>query len=471
MASQQDDQDDEPGDAPDDSPLLPKPTSLEVQACQFSSWYSTFRNIDTTTIQNNTTNKKTRKNVTIESIIIRPLPSEFIEYLLSDGVRLPECATKVSSCMNDGTTVDGDDGWDRSSEEEDDDGEDEDDSSSEELKTFSFPTLTDQIQSALTTLGGDRNAGCMPKLNWSSPKDATWINCGSLKCTKVGDVYLLLKSSDFVGFDLEMAWTGLADGNIDTTTTGEYSGVGDEKMSSLSINQPSHAAQGATAEDTTNVATGIDIGGNQASASKSRNIAIPPDFEYELVLRKWCNLHPSMEFRCFVYDHELVAISQRHPSKFYPHLQPPSADGANHPSISMIHAFFQTYIQNRFCQGEIHRYIIDLYLDSQERVWIVDFNVWGDRTDCLLFDWKDLERLGSDIRDMKLADDEPSIPMPEMRVVTKDMKSMTYDPLSSYRGPTDVMDLVGSGNGNAGTDTNMPSFEDFMKQCIRPSEM
>jgi hypothetical protein len=31
----------------------------------------------------------------------------------------------------------------------------------------------------------------------------------------------------------------------------------------------------------------------------------PPDFEYELVLRKWCNLHPSMEFRCFVYDGEL----------------------------------------------------------------------------------------------------------------------------------------------------------------------
>jgi hypothetical protein len=28
----------------------------------------------------------------------------------------------------------------------------------------------------------------------------------------------------------------------------------------------------------------------------------PPDFEYELVLRKWCN---RMEFRCFVYDGKL----------------------------------------------------------------------------------------------------------------------------------------------------------------------
>jgi hypothetical protein len=27
--------------------------------------------------------------------------------------------------------------------------------------------------------------------------------------------------------------------------------------------------------------------------------------QFELVLRKWFNLHPSMEFRCFIFDHEL----------------------------------------------------------------------------------------------------------------------------------------------------------------------
>ena len=132
--------------------------------------------MDIASIQNNTTNKKARKNVTIESITIRPLPTKFIEYLLSDGVQLPECATKVSSCMNDGG--DNDDRWDSSSDDEDG----EDDDSNEGLKKYSFPTLTEQIQSALTTLGGDKNVDCMPKLNWSAPKDATWINCGSLKC-------------------------------------------------------------------------------------------------------------------------------------------------------------------------------------------------------------------------------------------------------------------------------------------------
>ena len=96
----------------------------------------------------------------------------------------------------------------------------------------------------------------------------------------------------------------------------------------------------------------------------------------------------------------------------------------------------------------------------------------GGRTDGLLFEWKELRTLGALVRESKHAVDETSpIPMPEMRVVTKDMKSMTYDPLSSYRGPTDVMDLLNNGNVNTGSDGNMPSFEAFMKQCVSPSEM
>lgn len=192
--------------------------------------------------------RKYRKNVTIESTIISPLPSEFVRYLLSDGVRLPDCAPKVSSCMND---ADADVGW------EDDDEYD----SCDDQERFSFPSLTEEIQVAINTLGGDsNNKGCMPKLNWSSPKDATWINCGSLKCTKPGDVYLLLKSSEFVAFDLERAWKDVDD---DILTN----------MHDLTVEcTPS----------------------NEPCAQK-----------FELVLRKWCNLHPSMEFRCFVYDHKL----------------------------------------------------------------------------------------------------------------------------------------------------------------------
>eukprot|EP00581_Thalassiosira_minuscula_P005565 CAMPEP_0183735192 /NCGR_PEP_ID=MMETSP0737-20130205/45953_1 /TAXON_ID=385413 /ORGANISM="Thalassiosira miniscula, Strain CCMP1093" /LENGTH=526 /DNA_ID=CAMNT_0025968861 /DNA_START=84 /DNA_END=1664 /DNA_ORIENTATION=- len=496
------------------SPLLPKPTSSEVQACQFSSWYSTFRNMrtaatdkdnntasttSTTTIHpnpppnQNKTNKKLRKNVTIESIIIRPLPPEFIEYLSADGVCLPQCATKVSSCMNDGNN-NNDDRWDSSSDDEDannngggDSDSDDDSEQAEPMKQYNFPNLTNQIQSAITTLGG---GGCMPKLNWSSPKDATWMNCGSLKCTKVGDVCLLLKSSDFIGFDLHMAWDNLAEEDEEDGAVESSTAKVEDNMDNLAIHESSQESHASVT--------------NGSGRNKNSNKP-PPGFEYELVLRKWCNLHPSMEFRCFIYNHEMVAISQRHPSKQYPHLQLPT-DETIHPSAILIHAFFQTYVQHRFAHEnntDIPKYVLDVYLDSQERVWIVDFNVWGDRTDALLFDWMELMELGMQHSQQQQqqqvdtekkngnehgndngGDDEDEVislqattMMPEMRVVTKDMKSMTYDPLSSYRGPTDVMNIL-SGNGGNGngddvitSDGNVSAFQDFMNQCVRPSEM
>ena len=107
----------------------PMPTASEVLACQFSSWYHAFRDMDhhhhnddddddASVVDDDARwrmRRKRRRNATIESTIIRPLPSEFVDYLLSDGVRLPSCATKVSSCMNDDADVvdvDRDDGLD-----------------------------------------------------------------------------------------------------------------------------------------------------------------------------------------------------------------------------------------------------------------------------------------------------------------------------------------------------------------------
>ena len=232
----------------------PMPTASEVLACQFSSWYHAFRDMDhhhhnddddddASVVDDDARwrmRRKRRRNATIESTIIRPLPSEFVDYLLSDGVRLPSCATKVSSCMNDDADVDRDDGrWDESNDDDDDDDEDEDDgdcSSSgggygavgvvdgdggdggivdddddDDRRHHAFPDLTAKVQSALdlyssSSPGG--GGGCFPKLNWSAPRDASWINCGTLQCRKAGDMYLLLKSSDFMTSDLEMAWVG-----------------------------------------------------------------------------------------------------------------------------------------------------------------------------------------------------------------------------------------------------------------------
>lgn len=51
----------------------------------------------------------------------------------------------------------------------------------------------------------------VPKLDWSAPKDATWISAtNSMECRTPNDVYLL-KSSNFITHDLEQAFDGCED--------------------------------------------------------------------------------------------------------------------------------------------------------------------------------------------------------------------------------------------------------------------
>jgi hypothetical protein len=135
----------------------------DFKACQFSSWYETFR--------------QGPKPATIKSVVI-PLPTEFIDYLLSDGVSLPEGATRVSSCIPNTA----DEHW---SSDEEDENDDQNNGSDETRPQFSFPELTDQVETAIRSLGGS----VIPKLNWSAPKDATWMNGGTLKCRTAGGTF------------------------------------------------------------------------------------------------------------------------------------------------------------------------------------------------------------------------------------------------------------------------------------------
>ncbi|CAA2960917.1 cell division cycle 123 homolog [Olea europaea subsp. europaea] len=184
----------------------------------------------------------------------------------------------------------------------------------------SFPELEMRIKESIEFLGG----AAFPKLNWSAPKDSAWISStGNLKCTNFSEISLLLKSSDSLVHDLSHAY----DLCSDKTATRPLS--------------------------------------------------------FYLALRKWYpSLQPHMEFRCFVCNRNLVGISQREVTNFYPVL-------LEKDNLKMtIRGFFVEKVMENF---ESESYTFDVYVTRDGRVKLLDFNPWGGFTLPLLFTWEELE--------------------------------------------------------------------------------
>jgi len=175
--------------------------SEDVVQSYFEDWYQTF------------------KKYSIKSRIVDLTP-EFIAYLLEDGIFLP---SRLSTFIgNDELSDDGDN---YSVEDDSDTGD----------RFSNFSSINAQISRAIEILGD-----VFIKLDGKAPTDASWMNGGSLKCSNLGQIYLLLKSSVRISESL----------------------------------QESNAA-------------------------------------CKLILRKWSNLHPGMEFRCFLIENKLRGICQR----------------------------------------------------------------------------------------------------------------------------------------------------------------
>ena len=113
-----------------------------------------------------------------------------------------------------------------------------------------FSSFDLAIRNAMTSLGQK----VFIKLNWSSPKDAKWA-LNKLSCDKLSDVYILLRSSDFINHDLNMPFEQCED-------------LSDETSAKI----------------------------------------LTENLKYFLVLREWISLNPSMEFRCFVANNQLIGI-------------------------------------------------------------------------------------------------------------------------------------------------------------------
>ncbi|KAG7088486.1 hypothetical protein E1B28_012474 [Marasmius oreades] len=259
---------------------------------QFSSWYPKFRHIS------------------IKSTIIKPLTQDFCNYLNADGIFVPKGSEPESP------------GLENDDEEAESDDEDEN-------KQYSFPELDAKVRECIAEYGA-----VFPKLNFSSPKDANWILPASapLKCTSPADVYMLLKSSDFINHDLD----------------------------------PELVFEGC-----------------EESPSWERET-----YELELVLRKWYYMERNREMRCFVRNNQLIAICQRD-NNYYDFL---NEDETKKQISTAIEEFWGSKIKPVWTSS--NDYIFDVLLTRDlRRAHIVDFNPFVTRTDPLLFTYKELQAL------------------------------------------------------------------------------
>jgi D123 protein len=362
--------------------VLPFPplTKSHILNCSFHSWHPRY------------------KSHTPKARLI-PLSRPFIDYLRADGIILPHDTPTVNHEWSDN-----DSGIYSAAESGADDSDDSDDDESED-PAADWRDLHDLIGQTITSLGG----AVVPKLNWSAPKDATWINpTNSLECHSADDVYMLLKSSDFVTHDLEHAFDDC---------------VEDE-------NDP---------------------------CSKMMLTDIP----YRLVLRKNFQLNPSLEFRCFVRRRKIIGICQRDLNHF------DFLFKMRNELRERILTFFNEKLRDTFPE---ENFAFDVYIPQpHKRVWLVDINPWARRTDPLLFSW--LELLTMEGYDEESTEEEQSsaVPyndaggsgsdddgddaesvrlLPELRLVNKDdpeAYGFSTSKFSAHKLPKDVVDASHGG--------------------------
>ncbi|KAM6985662.1 translation initiation factor eIF2 assembly protein [Aplochiton taeniatus] len=291
------------------------------------------------------------------------------------SVILPLSQNVIEYLLDDGTlVVSGGDNIQRTqTNSSDSEGEDDvqwsDDETTSTVTAPEFPEFNTKVLEAINALGG-----CVfPKLNWSAPRDANWIALNSsLQCNTLCDIFLLFKSSDFITHDLTQPFLLCSD------------------------------------KDSTD-----------------------PVINYELVLRKWSELIPGGEFRCFVKENKLIAISQRDYTQYYQHIS------KQEEQISQsIQEFFSQHIQYKFLDED---FVLDVYRDSWGKVWLIDLNPFGEVTDSLLFTWEELTS-GNNLLAGQEEGDLACQEGPAFRYTTSEV-TVQPSPCLSYRIPRDFVDL------------------------------
>ncbi|WVO18590.1 hypothetical protein L204_106309 [Cryptococcus depauperatus] len=309
--------------------LFPALTRSQIDASRTSAWYETFADITTP--------------ATIIDLESLGEEEEFMRWLEADSIFLPEGSERSQPKHN------------LESERLRSDSNASDDSESSVPPVYHLPRLNQAIREAIEKYGG----AVFPKLNWTSPKDAAFIlpqtSTGPLHCSSPADVYLLLKSSDFISH------------GVDNLTA--YSGTNNESLIGLSTRP-----------------------------------------KIELVLKKFENLNSAGEIRCFIRNRTLIGITQRD-MNFYNHLQ---SEDTQLKICQTAREFFEDEIRENYEGGD--DYVFDLYLSPNfQHATIIDFQPYRPSTDALLFTYEELLRLL--LLAPSPENDHSSVHLPTLRVI------------------------------------------------------
>ncbi|KAG8531929.1 uncharacterized protein KY384_003565 [Bacidia gigantensis] len=328
------------------------------------------------------------------------LPAPFLSYLRADGIVLPPEPSRRRRIPEPLTPPPTDD---------DSDNDSWDDDSPDPSEPWASTHTA--IQDLIKGLGGS----VMPKLNWSAPKDAVWISAtNSMECLTANDIYILLKSSDFVTHDLEQVWDGCED--------------------DLSSDENDYT-----------------------STQKEEPIA-----PYCLVLRKTVPaFNPALEFRVFVRSRTILCMCQRELNHF------DFLKALVSKLRGLIQSFYLNNLQRTFPDQD---FVFDVYVPPPyDRVWLIDINPWAIRTDTLLFSWLEIltwpspERMSAfSVQDAVNSDsqtdeeedeefgEEENLYTPEFRLVNKDdpeAYAFNTSKYSAHKLPKDVVDASNNGPG------------------------
>lgn len=103
----------------------------------------------------------------------------------------------------------------------------------------------------------------------------------------------------------------------------------------------------------------------------------------ELLLRKWINIDPRMQFRLFIRDKNLIGVSHRGPD-----IAVQFDDNQADDIVREVNTWCVTNIRPIFHFA--NDYVIDIYLQRPDRIRIIDISPWR-CADALLFTWDELD--------------------------------------------------------------------------------